>query len=106
AEIRRPHAGIAALLVDLVAGRLDEHGTVQRAAVPERRADDQRMGDADGGDACRPAGAARIREREKIEAGHDVLAGVAAMKASSSAKVDVPSIGPRTVTVRAPAALA
>ena len=105
AEIGRLHARIAALVVDLVAGRLDQHGRAGFHAFAQRRADHGGMGRADGGDAADTAGlvvAGKLAEK----AHRASPTGVVAMKASSSAKLEVPSIGPFTVTVRAPAALA
>ena len=95
------HAGIAAVLVDLVAGRLDQ----QRGAVGQRLInaglEHHRMGGTDRRDAaraCRHGWRARISRSGAHRA--------RARKASSSAMVELPSIGPFLPTASAPAALA
>ena len=104
-EIAWCHAGIAALMVDLIAGRLDQHGGAGRRAVAQRRAQHQRMRRTDRGDAPRPAFAPQPGQIVQPQR-HGAILGVAAMNASSSARVAAPSIGPRRITVRAPAAVA
>ena len=99
------HAGITAPMVDLVAGRLDQHGRARLAPVAKGGAQHDRMGGTDRGDAPWRSGPEKwgeIGQRQR----HHTLRPVSAMKRSSSARVPAPSIGPRTVTFRAPAALA
>jgi hypothetical protein len=106
AKVGRPHSRIAAVLVDLVAGRLDEHWAVVIAPVPQRSFDDDRMCGADRRYAGIAADAAQGGKLGDNCAHLALRGGVLAIKASSSANEEVPSIGPLIVTVRAPAALA
>ena len=59
AEGHRRHPGVAAAVVDLVAGRLDQHGAAVVRCVLQRRLDDEGVGRADRGD----AGSAAIGRR-------------------------------------------
>ena len=56
AETRRRHAGVASVLVDLIAGRLDEDRPVAVAVGPKDRAQRLRMRGAPRGDAARAPG--------------------------------------------------
>lgn len=51
AEVLRRHSGVAAVLVDLVAGRLHEHVAAASEAMAKSRLDHPRMGGADRRDA-------------------------------------------------------
>ena len=85
----RRHAGIAALVVHLVAGGLDQHVGAPGVAVPQRGLDHQRMRRADRGDAGALAGPAPARQvRQPIRSRH--AAPRAARKASTSARVGDP----------------
>ena len=53
AETGRRHAGIAAFMIDLVAGCLDQHGHRFGKAAQECGLDHHRVSRADGGDAAR-----------------------------------------------------
>ena len=55
AEVRRPHPGVAAVLIDLIGGRLDEHGLAGAARLAHRRLEHQRVRGAHRGDADRLA---------------------------------------------------
>ena len=103
AEAVRRHAGVAAVLVDLVARRLDQGRAAVLHGLQQRRLDDHFMRRAYGHDAHSTRNATLGRKRDQGVRAH---APAPAMKASSSAKLDVPSIGPRTPTARAPLALA
>ena len=97
------HSGVAAVLVHLVAGGLDENGIVAVAMGGEHRAQGSRMRGAPGRDAARLAGAIVGDDRSPDLSGvHDRFA----RKSSRVAKKLLPSIGPTFVTASAPAALA
>jgi hypothetical protein len=106
AEIGGRHAGVAALLVDLIAGRLDENALARTKRKRQGRFDGDGMGGANRCDAGSPAGqpfAYQRRERSSHGAGSFEWL---AMKASSSAWLAAPSIGPCRVTAKAPLAAA
>ncbi len=65
AEVGRPHAGIAAILVDLVAGRLDQGRAAIRHRLSQRRLDHQRMRRAHRGDADGLAGLTPASQRQQ-----------------------------------------
>ena len=73
AEARGRHAGIAALLVHLIAGRLDEHGRVIGDALQQRRLDGQRMRGADRSNAHAPARVAQARDVGDGETRHGAI---------------------------------
>ncbi len=104
-EIGWLHARVAAELVDLVAGRLNQQRRPGVCGLARGGLDHQRMGGADRRHPLRrplpPRGGER---RESVD--HERTLGVVAMNASSSARVPAPSIGPCRVTLRAPAAFA
>ena len=106
AEVGRRHAGIAAVLVDLVAGGLDQHRQAEPVGVAHGRLDDQRVRRTDRrnafGAGARPPGGDVLQ----YVLGHLAYLVCAAIRASSSARVEAPSMGPDAVTARAPAALA
>ena len=105
AEVRRGHAGVAALLVHLVAGRLDQGAPSAARRLQQRRFDDQGMRRADRRDAGLAVGQARADEGRR--AAHCAcLEDRADRKASSSARLAAPSIGPCLVTASAPLAAA
>ena len=104
-KVGRRHAGVAALLVDLVAGRLDQHRFTDRPAPQQSRLDDHGMGGADRGDPDWGASPAIPRYIGDAANGH-ALCSRATTKASSSACVEAPSIGPCRSTALAPAAAA
>ena len=70
AEISGRHAGIAALLVDLVAGRLDEDAPVGAKPERQRGLNDDGMGGADRCDAGLAVGQPFAHERRE-EPSHD-----------------------------------
>ena len=93
AEARRRHPGVAAILVDLVARRLDQDRGSVRHALQKGGFDREGVGRADGRDADARAGLATRRQIRDGRRCHDI--GLPdAIKASSSAKVAAPSIGP------------
>jgi hypothetical protein len=65
AKVGGRHAGVAAVMVDLVAGRLDQHRAVIRVALAKRSLDDDRMGGADGGQADPVARGVALRQVEE-----------------------------------------
>jgi hypothetical protein len=103
-KIERRHTGVAALVIDLVAGRLNQRGRAGDLASSQRRFDDLGVRRADRRDSDDLAGASALHE-DRYRIVH-ALAPRFAMNASSSAKVEALSIGPLKVTARAPAALA
>ena len=72
AEVGRGHAGVAALMVNLVAGRLDQHWAVVGLALAKGGLDDDRMGGADGGRADPVARGVAFRQVEEDVAGHGI----------------------------------
>src|SRR5579872_36920 len=103
-EGARGHAGIPAFMIDLVARRLDQDMFVGFYSVAKRSLDDDGMRRTNGSDADLFSHApSRRKHRDRVLHSGDRRW---AMKASSSAKLDAPSIGPLIVTARAPAALA
>ena len=102
AEIGRLHAGVAAFLVDLVAGGLDQGRGVVVERLQQGRLDHQPMRRADRGDPDRMPGTALRGQLHKCRGAH----GKIPISASSCAKLEVPCIGPRTPTAKAPLALA
>ena len=104
-KIRRPHAGIATAVVDLVARGLDQNGAVVGPAMPERCTQHGRVSRADRSHAPQLAIAPHRGEAAQLKL-HQERLSVRAMNSSSSASVPAPSIGPRRVTLRAPAAQA
>ena len=105
-ELDRGHACVSALVVHLVAGGFDQHGAAVRGRLQHRRFDHERVCGADGGDADGLAlGVGDCESVEWMQA-QDGPVAVLAMNAVSSASVEVPSIGPRTQTARAPQAFA
>ena len=103
AETRRRHTGVAAVLVDLIAGRFDENRPVAVAMSPEDRAQRLRMRSAPRGDAARTPGAIIGDDRPHFAVrAHDR----SLRNASIVERWLLPSIGPTLVTARAPAALA
>lgn len=105
-EVPWRHAGISAEMIDLIAGCLDQHRCPAGGGTADCGAQNHGMGGADGGDAGGLAGAARGGEIFEYT-GHRISSdSCAARKASSSERLAAPSIGPRRVTLCAPAALA
>src|SRR5579863_279499 len=102
-ETRRRHAGVAAMLVDLIAGRLDEDRIVAVAMLAQNRQECAPMGGAPGGQATGAPGAIVRDDRAKLRAG---VHRCASRNASMVARWLAPSIGPTLVTASAPAALA
>src|ERR1700677_5195565 len=98
AEIRGRHSRITALLVDLVAGRLDENAPIRAQRQREGGLNHDRMSGANGCDtrsAVSQSFAHKGRQRSIHDAG---FLGLAAKKASRSAWLAAPSIGPCRVT--------
>ena len=105
AEARRRHASIAAVLVDLVAGRLDQNRGAVGHALQQGGFDGEGVGRADRRDADARAGMTETGKIRDGVGGHGV--GLPdAIKASSSAKLEAPSIGPCRDTASAPLAAA
>ena len=106
AEIGRRHAGVAALLVDLIAGRLDKDAPAR--AKPERQGgfDDDWMGGANRCDAGPAVGQPFAHKRRERPSHGRAFSNKLARNASSSAWLAAPSIGPCRVTARAPLAAA
>ncbi len=102
AKVVGRHAGIAAILVDLVAGRLDQGRVPEVAGEAERRLDDHGMGGTDRGDTLRPA---CVERRGNVEQRvlHDAVPRAWAIAACKVARSLVPSMGPRRPTASAPA---
>ena len=97
------HAGVAAVLVHLVAGGLDQDGVVADAMGGEHRAQRLRVRCAPGRDAAARSRAVIGDDRAPdVGSGHERFA----RKSSRAASELLPSIGPTFVTARAPAALA
>ena len=106
AEAGRRHAGVAAVVVDLVAGGLDQHIRAPRRAMAQGSLDDQRMRRADRGDAAFLACGAPRRNVRKPSRRVTHCVFPVAMKASTASSGKMPSIGPLRVTASAPQALA
>jgi hypothetical protein len=100
AKVLRRQPRVAALLIDLIAGRLDETLLTQ---MFEACLNHGGMSRADGDDALsmRAPSPWNVLQPGRAHRGR-----APARNASSSAKEEAPSIGPFTVTILAPAALA
>ncbi len=85
---------VATFLVDLVAGRLDQRQVISGGTEPG--VDHRRMGRPDRGNTGGLPGIAATQGTDQCTA----------IQASRSARKAAPSIGPLTITARAPAALA
>ena len=97
------HSGVAAAMVHLIAGGLDQDRLVAVAMGGERRAQRLRMRGAPRGDPAPLAGAIVGDQRSpEVRVGHERRA----RKSSRVANELLPSIGPTLVTASAPAALA
>ena len=64
------HAGIAAVLIDLIAGRLDQHGPAMGGGKGQSRTDDVGMGRTDRRDTTDDASAAVRRKGQEGREGH------------------------------------
>ena len=109
-EVGRLHAGVTAVLIDLVGRRFDQREGVVTQRRAERGAQDQRMRRADrDGDTALAAPVAFELSNKFVECIHGKPRNQRAAslrKASSSANVAVPSIGPFFNTAFAPLATA
>ena len=86
AERRRPPAGIAAVLVDLVGGRFDQHVTAPGVRVLQSGRQHQRMRRADGGNTEQLAGAVAPHQLEQhlhADSSGSMASRAAATKASA-----------------------
>ena len=90
-EIGGRHASIAALLVDLIAGCLDDHGPIVGAG--QRGFDDQGVRGADRDDADGPILSPSARQLGERQPAHVTVR--PASQASRSEKLATPSMGPR-----------
>ena len=103
-KVCRSHSRITAVMIDLVASRFDERDRSRPRGMPQRGPQNDRIGRADRRNTLRVTRNTRCAKRIENRAVH---AGTfERMRVSSSARVPTPSIGPRTVTFRAPAAQA
>ncbi len=72
-EVRRSPAGVAAAVIDLVAGRLDQHRRAGPGRLAEGCLEHEGIGRADGGDAPPSAGLVPLRQpRERARPRHGV----------------------------------
>ncbi len=104
-EILRRHARIAAVLIDLVTGRFDQHRRFLPVCAQHGSFDDERVRGTDRRYSARAGTLAPPRDVDEMVLLHD-QACCSLMNRSSSARVEAPSIGPKCMTARAPEAAA